>query len=257
MTTAFTLAGSDSGGGAGIQADLKTFEALGVHGTCVITCVTAQNLKGVFGIEAVSSRMVRKQMDAVMEGFTPEAAKTGMLYSEDIIKAVVAGFKRHKAIPLVVDPVMVATSGSPLLRPEAVKVLARKLFPMATLITPNLDEAGYLTGVHLENIEDVRDAAKWLAEKTGVAILLKGGHLKNSKEALDILRIGSEEWLLTAPFIRGVKTHGTGCTYSAAIAAGMSRGMNLLEAVVAAKEYITRAIAGSRKVSGNLVLGSG
>ena len=163
-------------------------------------------------------------------------------------------FQRERIQNLVIDPVMIATSGAALLKPDALKVLVEKLFPLATLLTPNLDEAEFLTGVKLKSIEDLRDAAKWLQQKTGVSILLKGGHLKDSKDAVDILRIGSEEWLLSSPYIRGVRTHGTGCTYSAAITANLAHGLTLKQAIFNAKEFISNAIASSHSVSGNPVL---
>jgi len=216
IPVALTIAGSDSGGGAGIQADLKTFAALGVHGTSAITCVTAQNPRRVRGIQACEPEIVRGQIEAVMEELPPAAVKTGMLYSAEIIQAVVEHFKSNR-IPLVVDPVMISTSGSRLLKPSAIKLLKSELLPLATLVTPNLDEAIILTGRELKSPEDLRWAAQKIQEKFDCAALIKGGHLRNSKEAVDIYFDGANELLLTAPFVKGVHTHGTGCTYSAAI----------------------------------------
>lgn len=254
IPSAITIAGSDSGGGAGIQADLKTFAAIGVHGTCAITCITAQNPDGVNGIETCTPRHIGKQMTSVIEGFHPRAVKTGMLYSAEIIREVANVLKKTGMKNLVVDPVMVATSGAALLKPKAFEMMAKRLFTMAALITPNLDEAALITGVRLESVEDMRDAAKWMQQRYGASILLKGGHLKQTREAVDVLRIGSDEWILTAPYIRGVRTHGTGCTYSAAITAHLAQGLNIEKSVFVAKEFITNAIANSHEVNGNQVL---
>lgn len=256
LACALTVGGSDSGGGAGIQADLKTFQALGVHGTSVITCVTAQNPKRVLGVEACSPSMVQRQLQAVFEELPPAAAKTGMLYSVETIR-VVARFIRRQAVLLVVDPVMVATSGRRLLRREAVRALAQELLPLARLITPNLPEAEVLTGQHLRSVEDLRRAARLLHRRFGCAALVKGGHLHGLRQAIDIFYDGRDELLLEAPFVRGVKTHGTGCTCSAAIAAGLARGLGLPRAVQQAKEFVTQAIAHRQVTSGHEVLNSG
>ena len=253
---ALTIAGSDSGGGAGIQADLKTFASLGVHGTSAITCITAQNPRGVTGIQACTTALVRQQIEAVFAELRPAAVKTGMLYSSSLIRAVAERFAQPGAPPLVVDPVMVATSGARLLKPNAIRDLCRELLPLATLITPNLDEARLLTGEPLCSVEDLRRAARQLHTTYGCAVLLKGGHLRGLKEAVDIFYDGHEELLLSAPFIRGVSTHGTGCTYSAAITAYLARGLTLPRAVAAAKEYITQAIAKSYPVGRHTVLNS-
>jgi hydroxymethylpyrimidine/phosphomethylpyrimidine kinase len=251
-----TVAGSDSGGGAGIQADLKTFGALCLHGTSVITCVTAQNPKRVIGVEPCSPIIVKRQLQAVFEELHPAAAKTGMLYSAEIIREV-ARFFRRQPVPLVVDPVMVATSGGLLLQPTATAVLCKELLPLATLITPNLQEAEVLTGEQLTSAEDLRRAARVLHRRFGCAALVKGGHLRGLKQAVDIFYDGTEELLLTAPFIRGVNTHGTGCTYSAAIAGCLAHGLSLHSAVRHAKEFITQAISHSRTTAGHSVLDSG
>jgi hydroxymethylpyrimidine/phosphomethylpyrimidine kinase len=254
LPVALTVAGSDSGGGAGIQADLKTFAALGVHGTSAITCVTAQNPEGVRGVQACSVHIVRRQIEAVFDELPPGAVKTGMLYSAPIIHAVAEFFRRHQGLPLVVDPVMVSTSGAQLLKPAAVRVLRVELLPLATLVTPNLDEAEILVGEKLTSVTDLRAAARELYQHFGCAALVKGGHLEGLKEAVDIFYDGREELLLSAPFIQGVSTHGTGCTYSAAIAGHLARGRSLSLAVQAAKEYITQAIAQSRTAAGHSVL---
>jgi len=255
LPIALTIAGSDSGGGAGIQADLKTFAALGVHGTSAITCLTAQNPRRVIGIQPASAAMVRQQIEAVFAELRPAAVKTGMLFSADLIRVVVQWFKRGRRPPLVVDPVMVSTSGARLLKPSAIRLLAGELLPLATLATPNLDESAVLVGRDLKSIEDLRRAAREMHRRFGCALLVKGGHLRTGKEAVDIFFDGRTELLLTAPFIKGVSTHGTGCVYSAAITAFLARGETLEQAVVSAKEHITRAIAESRRISGHSVLG--
>jgi hydroxymethylpyrimidine/phosphomethylpyrimidine kinase len=251
-----TVAGSDSGGGAGIQADLKTFGALRLHGTSVITCVTAQNPNRVLGVEACSATIVKRQLQAVFEELHPSAAKTGMLYSVEIIREV-ARFFRCQRVPLVVDPVMVATSGTRLLKRAAIRVLCEKLLPIATLVTPNLPEAEMLIGERLTSPEDLRWAAQILHRRFGCAALVKGGHLRGLKQAVDIFYDGTDELLLTAPFIRGVDTHGTGCTYSAAIAGGLAHGLSVAGAVSNAKDFITQAVAHSHTTAGHSVLDSG
>jgi hydroxymethylpyrimidine/phosphomethylpyrimidine kinase len=248
IPVALTIAGSDSGGGAGIQADLKTFATLGVHGTSALTCVTAQNPRRVLAIQACRPEIVRGQIDAVMEELPPAAVKTGMLYSTEIIHAVVEFFKAHRRIPLVVDPVMISTSGSQLLKPSAIKLLKTGLLPLATLATPNLDEAAILAGRALKSPEDLRWAARKIHADFGCAALIKGGHLRNSKEAVDIYFDGANELLLSAPFVKGVHTHGTGCTYSAAITGFLARDYGLPEAVIKAKEFISQAIAQSYRI---------
>jgi hydroxymethylpyrimidine/phosphomethylpyrimidine kinase len=254
LPIALTIAGSDSGGGAGIQADLKTFSALGVHGTSAITCLTAQNPKGVRGVQACSPEILRKQIDAVFAELKPAAAKTGMLFSTPLIRVVVERFRQRNAPPLVVDPVMVATSGARLLRPSAIAVIQKELLPLAALVTPNLDEAEILVGRSLSSIEDLRAAAKEIHSRFGCAALVKGGHLRGLAEAVDIFYDGRTELLLSAPFVRGVSTHGTGCTYSAAITAGLARGLKLPDAVRLGKDFITNAITNSRRVGKHFVL---
>jgi hydroxymethylpyrimidine/phosphomethylpyrimidine kinase len=244
---ALTVAGSDSGGGAGIQADLHTFAALGVHGTSAITCLTAQNPRGVTGIQASSPAILRKQVEAVFAELKPAAVKTGMLFSTPLIRVVVEVFRRRKAPPLVVDPVMVATSGARLLKPSAIAVIKRELLPLATLVTPNLDEAEILVGRKLAEVEDLRWAAREIHSRFGCAALVKGGHLRGLAEAVDVFYDGRDELLLTAPFVKGVSTHGTGCTYSAAITAGLACGLKLPDAVRLGKGFITNATAESAR----------
>ncbi|MEY4387537.1 MAG: putative thiamine-phosphate pyrophosphorylase/hydroxymethylpyrimidine/phosphomethylpyrimidine kinase [Verrucomicrobiota bacterium] len=257
LSCTLTIAGSDSGGGAGIQADLKTFRALGVHGTSAITCLTAQNPKGVSGIQACSPDILRKQIDAVFAELKPAAVKTGMLFATPLIRVVVEQFRRPHQPPLVVDPVMVATSGARLLKPSAIAAIQKELLPLATLVTPNLDEAEILVGRKLTEVEDLRWAAREIRARFGCAALLKGGHLRGLAEAVDVFYDGRTELLLTAPFVKGVSTHGTGCTYSAAITAGLARGLKLPDAVKLGKEFITNAIANSQRVGKHFVLNWG
>jgi hydroxymethylpyrimidine/phosphomethylpyrimidine kinase len=255
LPVALTIAGSDSGGGAGIQADLKTFAALGVHGASAIACLTAQNPKRVLGIEPCLPKMLRRQIEAVFEELNPAAVKTGMLFSPENIRVVVRFFQNRKS-KLVVDPVMLATSGAWLLQPAAEKILREKLLPIAALVTPNLDEAEILSGLKISSVEVMRGAAREIFSRYGCAVLLKGGHLEKSREAIDIFFDGKTELLLAAPFIHGVRTHGTGCTYSAAICAALALGQDLPHAVATGKNFITAAIAGSYRIGNHFALGN-
>ncbi|MBI2948636.1 MAG: bifunctional hydroxymethylpyrimidine kinase/phosphomethylpyrimidine kinase [Verrucomicrobia bacterium] len=254
IPVALTIAGSDSGGGAGIQADLKTFAALRVHGTSAITCITAQNPKRVVAIQPCSPRIVRQQIEAVFSELPPRAVKTGMLFSASIIRVVAEFFEGTNRPPLIVDPVMVATSGKQLMKTSAVAVLRSNLLPLATLVTPNLDEAQILSGLHIKSPEEMRQAARRIRERFGCAALVKGGHLRGCRDAIDIFYNGQTELLLKAPFVRGLPTHGTGCTYSAAIAAYLARGHRLAQAVELAKRYITQAISRSVYIAGHSIL---
>jgi hydroxymethylpyrimidine/phosphomethylpyrimidine kinase len=245
---ALTVAGSDSGGGAGIQADLKVFAALGVHGTSALTCLTAQSPAGVTGVHAVPAAFVTRQLETLLAELPPAAAKTGMLFNAGIIRAVAETFARHPGIPLVVDPVMIATSGARLLRPDALRALQDRLLPRAALVTPNLDEAAALLGRPLRSVDDLRWAARGIHGRWGVPALIKGGHLRDAAQATDILWDGREERVLRAPFVKGVSTHGTGCTYSAAIVACLALGHPLSVAVEQAKRVITRAIRRSTRL---------
>jgi hydroxymethylpyrimidine kinase/phosphomethylpyrimidine kinase len=255
MPVALTIAGSDSGGGAGIQADLKTFAALGVHGASAIACLTAQNPKRVLGIEPCSPKMLRRQIESVFEELNPAAVKTGMLFSAGNVSVVVQFFKNKKC-PLVVDPILISTSGAKLLEPAAMKILTGKLLPLATLVTPNLAEAEILSGQKISSVEEMRAAAQKIHSRYGCAVLVKGGHLKNSREAVDIFFDGKTELLLSAPFVQGVRTHGTGCTYSAAICAALALGHELPQAVQIGKKFVTRAISGSYRIGKHFALGN-
>jgi hydroxymethylpyrimidine/phosphomethylpyrimidine kinase len=254
VPAALTIAGSDSGGGAGIQADLHTFAALGVHGTTAITCITAQNPRRVSAIEPCSPEMLRKQLEAVWDGFAPAAAKTGMLFSTDLIRVVRRFFAKRPGVRLVLDPVMVSTSGARLLKPDALKTLEGDLFPLAALITPNVAEAELLLRATIQSPLDLRRAAREMHKRYGCAVLAKGGHLAGARQAIDIFYDGRNELLLSAQFIRGRRTHGTGCTYSAAIAAYLAKGEPLERAVEQAKQFVTQAIARTRFVRDQQVL---
>jgi hydroxymethylpyrimidine/phosphomethylpyrimidine kinase len=258
LPVALTIAGSDSGGGAGIQADLKTFAALGVHGASAITCLTAQNPKRVLGIEPCSPGMLRLQLEAVFEELPPAAVKTGMLFSAENVRVVADFFGARVARPrvlLIVDPVLISTSGANLLQPSAVNILKEKLLPLATLVTPNLDETEILTGHRPASVEEMREAAGEIHSRFGCAALVKGGHLRGVSEAVDIFFDGRTELLLTAPFVKGIRTHGTGCTYSAAICAALALGHDLPHAVEIGKRFVTSAISGSHRIGTHFALG--
>ena len=243
-----TIAGSDNSGGAGIQADLKTFTRFGVYGATAVTCVVAEHPGRVSRITAVEPSMVAEQIRLVFEAFPVAAAKTGMLFSSGIIRAVAQEMRRRKKTKLVVDPVMVATSGAPLLKPEAERALARELFPLAVVVTPNLDEAARLVGRKLKTPQAAQEAAHELARRWKVPFLVKGGHL-GLDQAQDFLTWpNGKTRVFLSRRIRGVETHGTGCTYSAAICAGLGQGLSLEMAVAKAKCFITRAIRQHLKI---------
>ncbi len=237
---ALTIAGSDSGGGAGIQADLKTFSALGVFGMTAITAVTAQNTVTVSGVHEIPPEMVGRQIDAVVTDIGVDAAKTGMLSSAPIIEVVADRIRRHGLSALVVDPVMIAKSGAPLLRPEAVDALRTLLLPLALVVTPNLHEAEALVGREVRTLADMEEAARRLADLGPRVVVVKGGHLPGA--AVDVVFDGSQVEHLEAPRVETPHTHGTGCVFSAAIAASLARGEGVSEALRSAKAFITRAI---------------
>ena len=240
---AMTIAGSDSGGGAGIQADLKTFAALGVYGTVTLTAITAQNTIGVTGVHEIPTDMIVAQMDAVMGDIGADAVKTGMLSSQEIVEVVAAQVAKHGIRSLVVDPVMVAKSGDALLRDDAVNAVCTKLVPLAAVVTPNIPEAEALTGTTIESDDDVREAARRIVSMGARTVVVKGGHREGP--AADVLYDGSEFQVFTAPRINTVNTHGTGCTFASAVAAGLAQGKSVEEAVGQAKEYVTEAIRAS------------
>lgn len=239
---ALTIAGSDSGGGAGIQADLKTFAALGVHGMTAITSITAQNTVGVMAIQDVEPEMVRAQIEAVVEDIGVDAAKTGMLHTSEIIE-VVADEIRKYGFPVVVDSVMIAKSGAALLKPEAKETLKSKLLPLATVVTPNAMEAASISGVEIRTIEDGKNAAIKIAALGPRAVVVKGGHILERKDkAIDILLHEGAFTLLEAERHETKDTHGTGCSFSSAVAAELAKGKDIPEAVSVAKEFVNRSI---------------
>jgi hydroxymethylpyrimidine/phosphomethylpyrimidine kinase len=237
---ALTIAGSDSGGGAGIQADLKTFSAFRVFGMSVITAVTAQNSVGVQGVENLPPPFVARQLRSVLEDLGADAAKCGMLSTAAIIEAIAEVLAEMPIEKLVVDPVMVAKSGDPLLQPDARQALIGRILPLALVVTPNLPEAEALAGIPVTSREDMEEAARRIHALGPRHVLVKGGHLKG--DAVDLLWNGRVLTAYSAPRVDSSSTHGTGCTFSAAIAAGLSRGCPLPDAVRDAKAYVTRAI---------------
>ncbi len=238
---ALTVAGSDSGGGAGIQADIKTFHAFGVFGASAITAVTAQNTLGVTAVHPVPAAVVRAQIDAVAVDLRPRALKTGMLATAELAETVSEAIAAHGAGAYVMDPVMVAASGHRLLEPDAEAVLARRLLPLAALVTPNLREASLLTGVEVDSLAAMRTAARTLVGMGAGAALVKGGHLR-SGEAADVFRDGNGERVWRRARIATRHVHGTGCTLAAAVAAGLARGAPLPRAVAVAVDFVARAI---------------
>jgi hydroxymethylpyrimidine/phosphomethylpyrimidine kinase len=238
-----TIAGSDSGGGAGIQADLKTFSALGCYGMSVITALTAQNTTGVTGIHAVPPDFADRQMTAVIGDIGVDAVKIGMLYSAELIESVADNLKRHDVKTIVLDPVMVAQSGDKLLQEEAIEALKKHLIPMATVVTPNLPEAEVLLGRDIDGLDGMRSSAKALADLGCRSVLVKGGHLE-TPDSTDVLYIGGEDRFVVIPDrrVETPNTHGTGCTLSSAITAHLARGLDIEPAVKKAKRYIAEAI---------------
>jgi hydroxymethylpyrimidine/phosphomethylpyrimidine kinase len=238
---ALTIAGSDSGGGAGIQADLKTFHAFGVYGTSVVTAVTAQNTKGVSAIHAVPLETVRAQIDAVVSDLRPAALKTGMLATSELVSTVAEAIREYGLGHYVLDPVMVATSGDRLLEADAVSTIAAELLPLAELVTPNLEEAALLADMEVTSVDQMLEAGRRMLSLGPQAVLLKGGHLEG--EIVDVLLTRDDERRWTRRRIQTRHTHGTGCTLSAAIAAGLALGLGLPDAVDRGIRFIGRAIA--------------
>ena len=247
IPVALTIAGSDCSAGAGAQADLKTFSALGVYGLTALTCVVAETPGKVQSIDAVATDLIGEQITLLLESFPVAAIKTGMLYSSEIVARVSHCLREWNArsgrrIPLVVDPVMVATSGDLLLRQDAIEIYERDLFPLAAVLTPNMDEASTLLGETISDLEAMTNAGRRLVARYGVPVLLKGGHL-GGEDAIDLLFAGDRVIRFSAPFSHGVHTHGTGCTYAAAIAAGLASGLSLEAAVEQGKQFVSAAIA--------------
>ena len=241
MKTALTIAGSDSSGGAGIQADIKTMTANGVYATSAITALTAQNTTGVYGILESTPEFLANQLDCIFTDIFPDAVKTGMVSSTALIAVIADKLRQYGARNIVVDPVMVATSGARLISEEAVDALKEKLLPLATLLTPNIPEAEVLSGMTIENAADMEKAARAISEKYGCAVLCKGGH--QISDADDLLwRNGAGVWF-RGRRIQNSNTHGTGCTLSSAIAANLAKGYDLDRSVQRAKDYISGALA--------------
>jgi len=245
---ALTVAGSDSGGGAGIQADLNTFRAFGVFGTCAISCITAQNPDRITAVQAVDAGIVGEQMDCVFAAFRVGGAKTGMLYDAEIIETVASVFRKHAFKSLVVDPVMLASSGALLLKKDALSALKTKLLPRAAVVTPNLAEAEVLWQQKIRTVDELRESARALAEKFEAPFLTKGGHLPQTKRAVDVLFDGKDFHEFSAPVVPNTKPHGTGCTLSAAIAANLALGHGLVDSINRAKRFVTKAIRGAIQI---------
>ena len=240
---ALTIAGMDSSCGAGVAVDLKTFAALGVAGRSVVTAVTAQSRRAVLGVQGTRPAMVQKQLEAVFAEGWPKAAKCGMLFSRGVVEAV-AEFWQGRGVPLVVDPILAASSGGALLNAAGVRALQRRLLPLAKLVTPNVPEAEALTGLRIREPEEMRAAARALHEKYGCAAVITGGHLPG-REVVEIFYDGREELLLSAPRVTGGPWRGTGCRFSAAVAAALAKGEKLSAAVRLAKEFVGSEIVNS------------
>lgn len=240
MKTALTIAGSDSGGGAGIQADIKTMTMNGVFATCAITALTAQNTLGVTGIMDVSAEFLAKELDAVFTDIPPDAVKIGMVSSTSIIETIAEKLIEYKAKNIVLDPVMVATSGAKLISDDAIYALTEKLIPLATLITPNIPEAEVLADMKITSVEDMLSASKIISEKYSCAVLCKGGHSLNDSNDL-LYSAGNYKWF-NGKRIDNPNTHGTGCTLSSAIASNLAKGYDLETSIQRAKDYISGAL---------------
>ncbi|MDB5052461.1 MAG: phosphomethylpyrimidine kinase [Bacilli bacterium] len=239
---ALTIAGSDSGGGAGIQADLKTFQELGVYGMSVITAVTAQNTLGVQGIFPLEEAAVIQQLDSIGEDLGPNALKTGMLFSSEIIRIVAEKVKQYQWRNLVVDPVMVAKGGAPLLQHKAVQAMIQHLLPLALVFTPNIPEAEVLTGLSISTLDERKEAAKRIHQMGTRYVVMKGGHDISSEQMIDLLYDGQDFTCLESRRIETRHTHGTGCTFAAAITAELAQGKSVIDAVHTAKDFIQAAI---------------
>lgn len=250
MNTALTIATSDSGGGAGIQADLKAMQANGVFAASVLVAVTAQNTREVTDVFAFPPAIIESQIDAVADDLTIGATKTGMLFSSEIIEAVARKIEERDLKPLVVDPVMISKSGFSLLKNEAVATLKELLLPLATVVTPNAHEAGRLAGLEVHTARDAEEAARRIYAMGPEAVLVKGGHLEGEREAVDVLYDGETFRRFTSERIDTLHTHGTGCTYASAIAANLAKGYALPDAVARAKRYVTEAIRHGLPIGG-------
>ncbi|MBS2968505.1 bifunctional hydroxymethylpyrimidine kinase/phosphomethylpyrimidine kinase [Metabacillus sp. KIGAM252] len=239
---ALTIAGSDSGGGAGIQADLKTFQELGVFGMSAVTAVTAQNTLGVHGVFPLSADAVSAQAAAIGEDLPPDAVKTGMLFNAEIILAAAESIEKFGWKNVVIDPVMIAKGGSALLQSEAVKAMVDHLIPLSAVITPNIPEAEAITGITIKNVEDKKEACRIIHNLGAASCLIKGGHEENAEESADLLYDGKVFSILKSKRIDTRHTHGTGCTFSAALTAELAKGSTIAEAAQTAKHFIQAAI---------------
>lgn len=240
MYKVLTIAGSDCSGGAGIQADIKTITAHGMYAMSAVTSLTAQNTTGVYGVFDTTSEFLEKQLECVFSDIMPDSVKIGMVSDKELIKVIAKKIKEYKVSNIVLDPVMVSTSGSKLLKDDAIDALQKELMPIADVITPNLDETAVLIGEKITNVEEMRKAAKELAEKYECSVLVKGGHL--DEKATDILYDRGKYYEFTAERVYTENTHGTGCTLSSAIACNIAKGNNLCDSVKNAKEYLTGAL---------------
>lgn len=247
MKVALTIAGSDSSGGAGIQADLKTFQAHGVFGMSVITAVTAQNTQKVYGVQEIEPRLVQEQIQCLFDDATIHAVKIGMVSSIELIMAIADSLTRIKAPAIVLDPVMISKSGYSLLKPDAQKALAAYLFPLAEVVTPNIHEAEALIGSQITTVDEMKSAARQILKLGARKVVVKGGHL-GGESATDILYDGDQYQALQSERIETKNTHGTGCTFSSAIAANLALGKEFFDAVSRAKTYITGAIRQSLSI---------
>lgn len=247
MKVALTIAGSDSCGGAGIQADIKSISANGVYAMSVITAVTAQNTQGVYAIQDIDDEIITKQIEVLFDDIEIDAIKIGMVSKSETIKAIAKTLRKYNYQKIVLDPVMISKSGFNLLKPEAKATLIEELIPMALVITPNLPEAEAITNLSIKNIDGMKTAAKAIYKLGPKYVLIKGGHLDTS-HSTDVLFDGNEYHLLISDRLNTVNTHGTGCTLSSAIAANIAKGMNVILAIESAKEYITNAIKYSFKL---------
>lgn len=252
MLQVLTIASSDSGAGAGIQADLKTFAAMGVYGTSVIVALTAQNTKEVRSVSAVDVTFIADQLDVIFEDFDIKAIKIGMLFDESIIDIVSNKLQQYNAQNIVLDPVMVSKSGAKLLKDSAINMMKEKLIPISTVVTPNIPEAIELTGTRIENVKEMEEAAKLISEMGCKNVLVKGGHLKD-ETITDVLYNNSNFHYFNSQKIITKNTHGTGCTYSSAIAANLAKNVDIIEAVSKAKEYVFNTI----KYADKLMVGKG
>ncbi|EOT48648.1 phosphomethylpyrimidine kinase [Enterococcus sp. AZ150] len=241
IACACTIAGSDSGGGAGIQADLKTFQGAGVYGTSVITAVTAQNTVGVYQIEALTPTIISAQLNAIQADFPIQAYKTGMLFDATIIKQVAKQLDTQN-MPIVVDPVMIAKGGASLLQLEAIEALKTNLLPIATICTPNLPEAEIISGIEITDDQSLQQAAKKILELGVQTVIMKGGHATGTQASDTVFSVNESPYRLSTPRYETKHTHGTGCTFSAAITAHLAQGMSVKPAIIEAKKFIDRAI---------------